>query len=316
MPRPRRKLPRLAVPRLLRGSGGELDLTKAAIPAFTVTMAIEMLALRRRPTVDPRADLGPQVSNVDRPAGYEVKDTLASLAMGVGMLSIGLVADRALTPLHERLGQALPARLARLGTRRGSLAGAIVAWDLLYYWQHRWGHEVRLFWASHVNHHSSERYNLSTALRQTWTGALTDWVHWPMFLLGYSPQQVARAGQLNLLYQYWVHTETVPKLGRFESQMNTPSHHRVHHGSNAQYIDRNHGGILISWDKLFGTFEPEGDKVVYGLTKNLHTFSPLAIIFREYGDIARDVYRSDNWTDRLSFVFRGPGWAYDRHRAA
>ena len=310
MPRPRRKLPRLAVPRLLRGSGGELDLTKAAIPAFTVTMAIEMLALRRRSTVDPRADLGPQVSNVDRPAGYEVKDTLASLAMGVGMLSIGLVADRALTPLHERLGGALPARLARLGTRRGSLVGAIVAWDLLYYWQHRWGHEVRLFWASHVNHHSSERYNLSTALRQTWTGALTDWVHWPMFLLGYSPQQVARAGQLNLLYQYWVHTEIVDRLpGWAEYVFNTPSHHRVHHGSNDEYLDRNYGGIVILWDRIFKTFTPEGERIRYGLTTNIESFNPVVIAFHEYASIWRDLRTARSAREAAGYVLGPPGWA-------
>ncbi|MEZ5320739.1 MAG: sterol desaturase family protein [Microthrixaceae bacterium] len=123
---------------------------------------------------------------------------------------------------------------------------------------------------------------------------------------------------VNLLYQYWVHTEAIPKLGAVESVMNTPSHHRVHHGSNSRYIDRNHAGILISWDRAFGTFEPESEdeQVVYGLTRNLHSFNPFTIMFREYLDIARDVARSDNWPDRLSFVFRGPGWAYRRHASA
>jgi sterol desaturase/sphingolipid hydroxylase (fatty acid hydroxylase superfamily) len=177
-------------------------------------------------------------------------------------------------------------------------------------------HESRFMWAIHVPHHSSERYNLSVALRQPVADGLGTFVPYGlMSLAGVRPSMIETSRAVNLIYQYWVHTEAIPKMGRFESQMNTPSHHRVHHGSNAQYIDRNHGGILISWDKAFGTFEPEDEKVVYGLTKNLHTFSPLAIIFREYRDIARDVFRSRSWRDRLSFVFRGPGWAYERHRA-
>ena len=295
---------------MFSGSGGELDLTKLAIPAFTVTMAIEVLALRRRPTVDPRADLGPQVSNVERPTGYELKDTLASLAMGSGMLAIGLASERFLAPLHARLGHSLPARAARLGNRRGAVIGALVAWDFLYYWQHRWGHEVRLLWASHVNHHSSERYNLSTALRQTWTGALTDWVHWPMFLLGYTPGQVARAGQLNLLYQYWVHTEIVDRMpGWFEHLFNTPSHHRVHHGSNREYLDRNYGGIAILWDRLFGTFTPEGERISYGLTTNIDSFNPMTIAFHEYAAIWRDVRSAASVREALGYVVGPPGWA-------
>ena len=134
----------------------------------------------------------------------------------------------------------------------------MVLWDFLYYWDHRWMHEVRLLWANHVSHHSSERYNLSTALRQPWSGFLHGWVFAPMPLLGFPTAKTAKAGQLNLLYQYWIHTEAIDRLPRrIEQVLNTPSHHRGHHGANDQYLDKNYGGILIVWDKLFGTFEPE-----------------------------------------------------------
>ena len=202
-----------------------------------------------------------------------------------------------------------------LGASPAVRVAALLGWDFLYYWNHRFMHESRFMWAIHVPHHSSERYNLSVALRQPVADGLGTFVPYGLLsFLGVRPSMIETARSVNLLYQYWVHTETIPKLGRFEAQMNTPSHHRVHHGSNPQYLDRNHGGILISWDKAFGTFEPEDEKVVYGLTKNLHTFSPLSIIFREYRDIVRDVFRAKGWRNRLSFVFRGPGWAYERHR--
>jgi hypothetical protein len=130
---------------------------------------------------------------------------------------------------------------------------------------------------------------------------------------GVRPALIERARGVNLLYQYWIHTDTIRRLGQAEEVPNTPSHHRVHHGSNGPYIDRNHGSILIVWDRLFGTFEREEEPVVYGLTKNLESFNPIKIAFHEYADIVRDVARSETWRDRLSFVFRGPGWAYRRH---
>jgi len=166
-------------------------------------------------------------------------------------------------------------------------------------------------------HHSSERYNLSTALRQPVADALGTFVPYSLLaLLGIQPALIESARGINLLYQYWFHTDTIRRLGPLEQVLNTPSHHRVHHGSNQRYIDRNHGSILIVWDKLFGTFEPEGEPVVYGLTKNLDTFNPARVAAHEHFEMLRDVFRSDNWRDRLSFVFRGPGWAYARHREA
>ena len=287
-------------------------LATAAVAATTATVA-DAVARRRRSrttvelhdvaTTDERDDA--VARRAEQVAGAAA---VAALATG-GLVVTSSWAQRFAAPrLWDR-------RLTDLGTGLAGWATALVGWDLIYYWNHRFMHESRFMWAIHVPHHSSERYNLSVALRQPVADGLGTFVPYGLLsFLGVRPSMIETARSVNLLYQYWVHTETIPKLGRFEAQMNTPSHHRVHHGSNPQYIDRNHGGILISWDKAFGTFEPEDEKVVYGLTKNLHTFSPLSIIFREYGDIVRDVFRAKGWRNRLSFVFRGPGWAYERHR--
>jgi sterol desaturase/sphingolipid hydroxylase (fatty acid hydroxylase superfamily) len=215
-----------------------------------------------------------------------------------------------------------PWRMWETGQRRdlggGPLAwvAAIAGWDFIYYWNHRCMHEVRGMWAIHVVHHSSERYNLSTALRQPVADVLGVWVPYGFLCrLGIRPGLVQQARGLNLIYQYWIHTDAIRSIGKGEEVLNTPSHHRVHHGSNARYIDRNHGSILIVWDRLFGTFQREEEAVVYGLTKNIESFAPPVIATHEYRDIVRDVAHADNWKDRLSFVLRGPGWAYERHRA-
>ena len=212
-------------------------------------------------------------------------------------------------------------RLWRRGQRhdlgRGPLpwALALVWWDLAYYWNHRLEHEVRAFWAMHVVHHSSERYNLATALRQPVAGALV--VGIPQDLpvrIGVRPSLMAISRSLNLIYQFWIHTDTVRTLGPAEEVLNTPSHHRVHHGSNRRYLDRNHGGILIVWDRLFGTFtrEDPDEPVRYGLTTNIGTFDPWKVITHEYRDMFREVARAESWRDRLGAVFGPPGWTRRR----
>lgn len=201
-----------------------------------------------------------------------------------------------------------------LGTGPLARLAAIAGWDLIYYWNHRFMHEVRAMWAIHVVHHSSERYNLSTALRQPVAEALGVWVPYGWLArVGVRPSLIVQARGVNLLYQYWIHTDVIRSLGAGEEVLNTPSHHRVHHGSNRRYLDRNHGSILILWDRLFGTFQREDEPVVYGLTKNINTFNPLRIATHEHRDMLRDVASSTTWRDRLSFVLRGPGWAYRRH---
>ena len=197
-----------------------------------------------------------------------------------------------------------------LGTGPLAYAVAILGWDFIYYWNHRFDHESRWLWAMHVVHHSSERYNLSTALRQPVAEALTIYVPYGLLsLLGVRPALVQDARAINLIYQFWVHTEVIRSIGPFERVFNSPAHHRVHHGSNREYLDRNHGSILILWDRLFGTFEPEGQKVVYGLTTNIDTFNPARIASHEWIAIARDVFRSETWKDRVGYLVRGPGWA-------
>jgi sterol desaturase/sphingolipid hydroxylase (fatty acid hydroxylase superfamily) len=193
-------------------------------------------------------------------------------------------------------------------------AAALAGWDFIYYWNHRLMHEVRALWAIHVVHHSSERYNLSTALRQPVADVFGVFVPYGFLAtLGVRPRLIAHARGVNLLYQYWIHTDAIRRLGAAEEVLNTPSHHRVHHGANGKYIDRNHGSILIVWDRLFGTFQREEEPVVYGLTKNINSYSPPRIATHEHRDMLRDVADATTWHDRLSFVLRGPGWAYRRH---
>jgi sterol desaturase/sphingolipid hydroxylase (fatty acid hydroxylase superfamily) len=172
-------------------------------------------------------------------------------------------------------------------------------------------HEVRALWAIHVVHHSSQRYNLSTALRQPVADALGVFVPTGLLsLLGVRPSVIAQARAWNLLYQYWIHTEAIDRLGRAEEVLNTPSLHRVHHGSNRRYLDRNHGGILIVWDRLFGTHvvEDPDEPVVYGLTKNIDTFNPAVVASHEHVSLLTDVAHARNWRDRLGHLVRRPGW--------
>jgi sterol desaturase/sphingolipid hydroxylase (fatty acid hydroxylase superfamily) len=287
----------------------------AAAPIFVVSMLAEHAALRNR-ELRQFGDLddatAEELSSPALPAdplvpvGYERRDTTASLSMLAGNVASNLLFAAVIGNVMQRV---FGRRVANVSTHRGSWAIAMVMWDFLYYWDHRWMHQVRLFWANHVTHHSSERYNLSTALRQPWSGFLLAWVYVPMPLLGISAKQVKRAGQLNLLYQYWIHTEAIDRLAKpAEAVLNTPSHHRAHHGTNPQYLDKNYGGILIVWDKLFGTFEPEVRKIKYGLTENIKTFNPAKIGYHEFVDIARDVRSARGIRRKLGFIFRPPGW--------
>jgi sterol desaturase/sphingolipid hydroxylase (fatty acid hydroxylase superfamily) len=204
-----------------------------------------------------------------------------------------------------------------LGSGAFATGLAILGWDAIYYWNHRFNHESRWLWAMHVVHHSSGRYNLSTALRQPVAESLTLSVPYGLLALaGIRPRVIEDARAVNLIYQFWIHTEAVRSIGWLEKVLNTPSHHRVHHGSNRQYLDRNHGSILIIWDRIFGTFEPEREPVVYGLTTNIGTANPLRIATHEWRDVLHDIADSTTWRDRWSYLLRGPGWAYDRRAAA
>ena len=186
---------------------------------------------------------------------------------------------------------------------------ALVFYDFCYYWLHRAGHEVAIFWAAHVVHHQSQEYNLSTALRQTSSGALLGWVFYlPMALAGVPPLVFGIVALVDLLYQFWVHTEHVPKLGWFDRWFCSPSNHRVHHAVNDRYLDRNYGGVLIVWDRLFGSFQEEDERCVYGTRSQLNSWDPLWSNLEVYWALARDSWHAQRWSDKLRVWFKPPGW--------
>ncbi|MUL65379.1 C-5 sterol desaturase [Mycobacterium sp. CBMA 234] len=270
------------------------DLILHAIPVFVICLVLEALSFRFLPD--------------DDEVGYEIRDSRTSLTMGLGNVFINIGWKLAVLAAYGAAYLVAPVHLP--ANNPLTWIALFVADDFLYYWYHRTHHTVRVFWASHVVHHSSEHYNLSTALRQTWTpfSALPFWL--PLAFLGFSPWMILLQQSVSLLYQFFIHTERVGKLWRpIEFVMNTPSHHRVHHGSNDQYLDTNYGGILIIWDRLFGSFEPEGERVVYGLTKNIKTFNPVRVATHEYVGIWRDVRAARSWRARWGHTFRGPGWS-------
>ncbi|MEN7551089.1 sterol desaturase family protein [Rapidithrix thailandica] len=185
----------------------------------------------------------------------------------------------------------------------------LLAADFTYYWMHRLEHEHRILWANHSVHHSSEDYNLTVGFRLSIIESAIEWVFLvPMILAGFNPFQAVLCLVFVAQYQHWIHTEKVRKLGWLDEVFNTPSVHRVHHGSNEKYLDKNYGGILILWDKLFGTFQREEEKVVYGLTKNIRTNNPIKINFIEYRHIWRDVCQCTNWKDRFKMIFGALTW--------
>jgi alkylglycerol monooxygenase len=186
---------------------------------------------------------------------------------------------------------------------------ALVFYDFCYYWLHRAGHEVAVFWAAHVVHHQSQDYNLSTALRQTSSGALLGWVFYlPMALAGVPPLVFGIVALIDLLYQFWVHTEHVGKLGWFDRWFCSPSNHRVHHAVNDRYVDRNYGGILIVWDRLFGSFKEEDEKCVYGTRSPLNSWDPLWANAEVYWGLLKDSWHARSWADKLRVWFKPPGW--------
>jgi hypothetical protein len=186
---------------------------------------------------------------------------------------------------------------------------AIVAYDFCYYWNHRLGHESAVFWAAHVVHHQSQEYNLSTALRQTSSGALLGWIFYlPMAVAGFPTEVFVVAAVVNLLYQYWIHTEQIGKLGWFDRWFGSPSNHRVHHAVNDRYIDRNYGGITMLWDRLFGTFVEESEKCVYGTRAPLDSWDPLWANLEVYADLARRSRHATRWRDKVAVWLMPPGW--------
>lgn len=271
------------------------NLIHAAIPFFVgfVLLEIVLTAIRRIPT-------------------YEAKDALSSIGMGLGNVAVGILSKTLIFGAYMFVYQY---RIFTLENTWWMWFLLFFGDDFSYYWFHRTSHNVRYFWASHVIHHSSTKYNLATALRQTWTGGITGsfvFYLW-MPLLGFHPLTIVFMHSISLLYQFWIHTELIDRLPRwFEFIFNTPSHHRVHHSSDVKYLDRNHAGILIIWDRMFGTFKEEEEHPNYGLTKNIHTYNPLRIATHEWLDIFKDIWKNPRYT--WQYLFGPPGWSHDGSR--
>lgn len=270
-----------------------------AAPAFILAMVLEWLWMRREARRAGERGV-PWV-------GYERKDSTTSIGMGVGSLVVGVVGDLALVAVVALLNRVTPLQVP--STAWWALPLTVLAVDFAFYWSHRLHHEVRFMWAAHVNHHSSTHYNLSTALRQSWTEHLTGLPFYvALGLLGFGADLILASFAINLLYQFWVHTELLRTLGPLEWVFNTPAHHRVHHGSNPEYLDRNYGGILIVWDRLFGTFEPERAPVNYGLVKNLQSHNLFTVAFHEWRTMIGEVRRARSRREALGRIFGRPGY--------
>ena len=258
-----------------------------AIPVFMLAIAVEW---RLAPN---RGEL------------YESRDTAANLVMGAGNVTIQLAWKVAVLALYLLVYEYRLFDLPQ--TAIWVWVVAFFVEDLCYYAFHRFHHTTRIGWAAHVNHHSSEHYNLAVALRQSWTTPFTGlWFWLPMPLLGFHPLMVLTLQSTSLIYQFWIHTQLIGSLGAAEKVLNTPSHHRVHHGSNPEYIDRNFAGVLIIWDKLFGSFEPERAPVKYGLTKNIHSFNPLVIAFHEWRNLLSSMRGLSGFLPRFREALRAP----------
>lgn len=264
-----------------------------AIPGFFILMALELLAawiMKRRV--------------------YRLNDAINSIGLGVLSQIVGVFAKVLTIGIYAWVVQ----RVALFELPANSVwvwISALVLYDFCYYWLHRMGHEVNVLWAAHVVHHQSERYNLSTALRQTGSGALFGWIFYlPMALLGYPVEVFAVVAVIDLLYQYWIHTELVGKLGWFDRVFASPSNHRAHHAVNDRYLDRNYGGIFILWDRMFGSFVEEDDKdpPVYGTRAPLRSWNPLWANAEVYWAMAKDAWHARCWRDKLRVWFARPGW--------
>ncbi|MGB0907541.1 MAG: sterol desaturase family protein [Maricaulaceae bacterium] len=272
-----------------------------ASPFFVLAVALEVLLVRRR----------------KMEGAYEFKDAAASMTMGLGNLISGIVFGFISLGIMMGVWQF---RLFDWGFGVGAFFVCLLLQDFVYYYKHYASHRVRWFWSAHVVHHSSEHYNLSTALRQPWNSQLTGFVllSSPLILLGFHPLLVGFVGSVNLVYQFWIHTETIKRMPKwFEFIFNTPSHHRVHHATNPRYLDSNFAGILIIWDRMFGSFveERDDDPVRYGIVTPVATFNPILIAFKEMFAVFKDALTPGLSTkQRLRYIFAPPGYSHDGSR--
>jgi sterol desaturase/sphingolipid hydroxylase (fatty acid hydroxylase superfamily) len=268
-----------------------------AVPFFVLFMVIEGLSLKFLDDDDRRDQ-----------RNYERRDTRTNVLMGLGSLIVNGTARVVALVGYAALYVVAPVHLDP--HRWYVWVYAVLVVDLLFYTEHRAAHRVRILWAAHQAHHNSQRFNLSTAVRQKWNPwwELIVWV--PLPLLGMPPWMIFTTFSFNLIFQFFVHTERIDRMWRpVEFVFNTPSHHRVHHASDKEYLDKNYGGMLIIWDRLFRSYVEEKHRPTYGLTKNIETYNVFRLQYHEYGAIARDVRRAPTLRAKLGYLFGPPGWA-------
>ena len=264
-----------------------VDLRALALPVFAGLMLVEVVLSARRGKL-----------------AYELADFLGSMSQLAGNILVQLAVNGLILGFYFGLYQF---RIFTFDTSIEQLILLAIVLDFLYYWYHRASHRVRLLWAVHVAHHSSEHMNLGTALRQSWFGPLTKPLfYWPVPLLGFDPIMIMSVGSLLTIYGFWTHTEQIKRIGWLEHVFVSPAHHRVHHGSNPQYIDRNFSNFLIIWDKIFRTFEAERQPVNYGLTNNIKTYNPFRIALHEWSAMFAELARANSLSDRLRLIFSPP----------
>ncbi len=267
------------------------NLIHYAIPFFVATVILEVILTVKVKLED-----------------YEFKDAGTSITMGLGNVAIGLFTKGLVLSFFYLIYNTY--HFFEIPSLWWSWLILLFAEDFCYYWFHRISHESRLFWASHVVHHSSQKYNLSTALRQTWSGGFYTFIFWfPLILIGFHPVMVLVQMSISLIYQYWIHTELIDKMPKwFEAIFNTPSHHRVHHATNPQYLDRNHAGIFIIWDKMFGSFEEENEKVVYGVLPPINSINPFHVFFHGLTGLFGKIGRAKGFKNKCLYLIKPPGW--------
>lgn len=264
-----------------------------ATPVFFTLIGLELWQAHRR-----------------KARAYNFADTLCSIGLGAVSQVTEIFSKALMLAIYVLAYEHL--RLFSLDAHSVAVwLGALLLYDFLYYWHHRLGHEVGVLWAAHVVHHQSEEFNLSTALRQTSSNFLFGWIFYlPMAVLGVPPLVWIGVALIDLLYQYWIHTEQIGKLGWFDRVFASPSNHRVHHGVNDRYLDKNYGGILILWDRLFGTYADEDDDepVIYGTRSPLRRYDPIWANLEGYAALARDAWRTRHWPDKFNVWIKPPGW--------
>ena len=276
-----------------------MSLVTLAIPFFLIAVLVELA--------------------LDRWRGwglYRLNDAIGSLSTGILSRITGLIRAGVTLLIYVPLYQLLTPYYEAVGfdwsaANPWHLFLAVTAYDFCYYWKHRIAHEINLFWADHLVHHQSEDYNLTTALRQPSGGPPIGWIFYlPLLLIGLPPELLVTAGAIDLIYQFWVHTQKFPKVRWMEWIFVTPSNHRVHHAQNKVYVDRNYGGVFIIWDRLFGTYQEELDEepCIYGVRKPLNSFDPLAANLQHYKRMALDAWYTRSWWDKFTLWFRRTGY--------